>query len=432
MNEEKYQPLANRIRPTEISDIVGQQHLLAPGKPLRKIIESGHIPNMVFYGPSGIGKTTLANIIAKKTNKSFYELNATTASTSDIKEIIDSLNGLNSYGGVLLYLDEIQYFTKKQQQTLLEFIENGSITLITSTTENPYFYVYNAILSRSTVFEFYPPKASDIEKAVNRAFDFISKSDNLKIDTEDGVIKYIAGSCGGDVRKAINAVELLCLTKPGQKSVKVTIESAKALSQRSNMKYDRDGDNHYDIVSAFQKSIRGSDPDAAIHYLARLIVADDLPSICRRLLVIAAEDIGLAYPQAISIVKSCVDSALQLGIPEARIPLAEAVILLATAPKSNSAITAIDKAISDIKTKETGDIPKHLKDSHYKGSEKLGNGTEYKYPHSFPNHYVKQQYLPDAIKNAKYYEYGDNKAEQTAKIYNNTIMIKSNEQEQDK
>lgn len=424
MIETKNLPLAAKIRPTELSDIVGQQHLLAPGKPLRKIIESGYIPNMIFYGPSGIGKTTLANIIAKKTNKNLYELNATTASTGDIKEIIESLNGLNGYNGVLLYLDEIQYFTKKQQQTLLEFIENGSITLIASTTENPYFYVYNAILSRSTIFEFYPPKASDIEKAVTRAFNYLSETEKLKITAEDGVIKHIASSCGGDVRKAINAVELLCLTKPGQKSVNVTIDAAKALSQRSNMKYDRDGDNHYDIVSAFQKSIRGSDPDAALHYLARLIEADDLPSICRRLLVIAAEDIGLAYPQAISIVKSCVDSALQLGVPEARIPLAEAVILLSTAPKSNSAVVAIDKAIADVQSKEFGDIPKHLKDSHYKGSEKLGNGTEYKYPHSFPNHYVRQQYLPDAIKNAKYYEYGDNKSEQAAKIYNDTIKNK--------
>ncbi len=417
MNMERRMPLAARIRPESIDDMVGQRHLLAPGRPLRKIIESGSIPNMVFYGPSGIGKTTLAHIIAKQTNKTLYKLNATVASTGDIKDIISSLDNLQNAGGVILYLDEIQYFNKKQQQILLDFIENGSITLIASTAENPYFYVYNAILSRSTVFEFKPPSAKEIEAAVSRAFDILAEEESLDITLEEGVVSRIAGSCGGDVRKAMNAVELLCVKKTGQTALNVTLEAATELSQRSNMKYDRDGDSHYDILSALQKSVRGSDENAALHYLARLLDAGDLPSACRRLLVIAAEDIGLAYPQAITIVKSCVDAALQLGLPEARIPLAEAVILLATAPKSNSAICAIDGALADLQNRDLGDIPAHLKDSHYKGAANLGRGVEYKYPHSFPDHYVKQQYLPDALKNRVYYEYGDNKIEQSAKKY---------------
>ncbi len=414
---ERRMPLAARIRPESIDDMVGQRHLLAPGRPLRKIIESGSIPNMVFYGPSGIGKTTLAHIIAKQTNKTLYKLNATVASTGDIKDIISSLDNLQNAGGVILYLDEIQYFNKKQQQILLDFIENGSITLIASTAENPYFYVYNAILSRSTVFEFKPPSAKEIEAAVSRAFNILAEEESLDITLEEGVVSRIAGSCGGDVRKAMNAVELLCVKKAGQTALNVTLEAATELSQRSNMKYDRDGDSHYDILSALQKSVRGSDENAALHYLARLLEAGDLPSACRRLLVIAAEDIGLAYPQAITIVKSCVDAALQLGLPEARIPLAEAVILLATAPKSNSAICAIDGALADLQNRDLGDIPAHLKDSHYKGASNLGRGVEYKYPHSFPDHYVKQQYLPDALKNRVYYEYGDNKIEQSAKKY---------------
>ena len=417
-------PLAARIRPTELSDFVGQKHLVSEGKPLYRIIESGNIPNMIFCGPSGVGKTTLASIIAAKTQKTLHRLNATTASTGDIKTIISSLSTLEGTNGILLYLDEIQYFNKKQQQILLEFIEDGSITLIASTTENPYFYVYNAILSRSTVFEFRPVESKDVLKAVKRAFDAVREETGLKIETEDGTEEYISQTCGGDVRKAINAVELLTSVKVGQKEVFVTLENAKLVSQRSNRKYDRDGDAHYDILSAFQKSIRGSDENAALHYLARLIESDDLPSICRRLLVIAAEDIGLAYPNAISITKACVDSALQLGFPEARIPLADAVILLATAPKSNSGVCAVDAALERIRTGEYGDVPDILKDSHYSGSEKLGHGTGYKYAHMFPDHWVKQQYLPDKIKNDVYYEYGDNITEQAAKAYWDKIKKK--------
>lgn len=420
-----YTPLAARLRPHSIEDMVGQQHLIGKGKPLYKIIESGSVPNMIFYGYSGIGKTTLASIIAEKTDKTLYKLNATTASTSDIKSVISDIGALGNENGIIIYIDEIQYFTKKQQQVLLEFIEDGSITLIASTAENPYFYVYSAILSRSTVFEFKPVSGKDIEKAVRRAFDFVRDEDKVDLTVEDGVVEYIASACGGDVRKSINSVEVLTARKPGQKSVTVTLEDAVSVAQKSNIRYDRDGDMHYDILSAFQKSIRGSDENAALHYLARLIKGGDLASICRRLLVIASEDIGLAYPLAAAVTKSCVDSAIQLGFPEARIPLAEAVILLATAPKSNSVINAIDAAISDVENTECGDIPADLRDAHYSGAKKLGHGTGYKYPHSYPNHYVKQQYLPTKIKNAVYYIAGENKTEQAAKKY--WDAIKNNE-----
>lgn len=410
-------PLAAKIRPRTLDEMVGQQHLIGPDRPLRRIIESGNIPNMIFYGSSGLGKTTLAQIIASEVKKPLYKLNATTASTGDIKDIIHDLDGVTGGNGAVLYLDEIQYFNKKQQQILLEFIENGRITLIASTTENPYFYVYNAILSRATIFEFLPVSREETEKAVRRAFLLVEQESGLPILLEEGVTRHIASACGGDVRKAVNTVELLTAYKVGQKEISVSLEDARLLSQKSNMKYDRDGDTHYDILSAFQKSIRGSDENAGLHYLARLLTAGDLPSVCRRLLVIAAEDIGLAYPQAITVVKSCVDAALQLGLPEARIPLAEAVILLATAPKSNSAICAVDAAIDDLRQKEVGDIPAGLKDAHYAGASKMGRGIGYIYPHGQKNNYIRQQYLPDAIKDAVYYRYGDNKNEQAAKRY---------------
>ena len=414
-------PLADRIRPSSIDNVVGQKHLLGNGRILRRIIESGEIPNMIFYGPSGTGKTTVANIIAAKTGKQLYRLNATSASVADIKSITASLDGFMSINGVLLYLDEIQNFNKKQQQSLLEFIENGQITLIASTTENPYFYIYNAVLSRSTVFEFRQIEPEEIEKALWRGVDILKNEDysGYNVEVEKDAIVHISHTAAGDVRKALNALEVCFLAAVPDKdgNLKITLESAVEATQKKAMRYDRDGDSHYDILSAFQKSIRGSDPDAAVYYLARLVSAGDLQSICRRVLVTAAEDLGLAYPQAIVTVKACVDAALQLGFPEARIPLAEAVLLLATAPKSNSAINAIDAALSDIENTDTGDIPAHLKDSHYGGAAALGHGTEYKYPHSYPNHYTKQQYLPDAVKNRRYYEYGDNKNEKAAKEY---------------
>ena len=411
-------PLADRIRPQSLDDVVGQKHILGEGKSLRKIIDSGKIPNLIFYGPSGVGKTTVARIIANATNKQLYKLNATTSGVADIKAVIADLDTIAGYNGILLYLDEIQYLNKKQQQSLLEYIENGDITLIASTTENPYFYIYNAILSRCTVFEFKPVEHIEIEKAVLRAFDILSKEDGFEYTLEDGVLTHIAKSCGGDVRKSLNCVELCYLSADFKDNTKIiTLQNATELSQKSSMRYDRDGDEHYDILSAFQKSIRGSDENAALHYLARLLEAGDLISVCRRLLVIASEDIGLAYPMASVIVKSCVDSANQLGLPEARIPLAQAVITLATAPKSNSAVCAIDEAISDIRNGGNFDIPLHLKDAHYSGAGKLGRGIEYKYPHNYPNSYVKQNYLPDSLSDKKYYKYGENKTEQTAKKY---------------
>ena len=414
-------PLADRIRPSELDEVVGQRHILAPGKPLYNIISRGNIPNMIFYGPSGVGKTTIANIIAKKTSMSLFRLNGTQASTSDIKDIVGNIGTLAAAGGILLFLDEIQYLNKNQQQTLLEYIENGDITLIASTTENPYFYVYSAILSRCTVFEFKQITAEDILPAVNRAFMLMGEEMNTAFTVEDGVAEHIAYGCGGDVRKAANTVELCCLSSENDL---VTMETAKLLTQKSSMNYDRDGDRHYDILSGLQKSIRGSDENAALHYAARLLCAGDITSLCRRLLVIASEDVGLAYPMAVPIVKSCVDSALQLGLPEARIPLGEAVILLATSPKSNSAYLAINSAMQDVEDGKTGDIPRHLQNKHYDGEGAEVKGKHYLYPHDYPNHYVEQQYLPDTIKDRIYYEFGDNKLEQQAKAYRDMIKGK--------
>lgn len=415
-------PLADKIRPTTLDEVVGQTHILGEGKPLRKIIESARIPNMIFYGPSGIGKTTVARIIANSSNMRMHKLNGTSASIADIREVVAEVSTFAGNNGILLFLDEIQYLNKKQQQSLLEYIESGDITLIASTTENPYFYIYNAILSRSTVFEFSPVKEEDIASALVRALEYAGGELKRDFTLEDGVIEHISKGCGGDVRKAINTIEICALSAQiKDDKYHITLNLARELTQRSSMRYDRDGDEHYDLLSAFQKSIRGSDENAALHYMARLIEADDLISICRRLLVIASEDIGLAYPNAITVVKSCVDAANQLGFPEARIPLAQAVILLCTAPKSNTAINAIDAAIADIRDGNTGDIPMHIRDSHYDGAQKMGRGIEYKYPPNYPNSYVEQQYLPDALKDRKYYEFGDNKIENAARAYRKRI-----------
>ncbi len=410
-------PLSDLLRPKTIDDIVGQKHLLCKGSLLYKVIENEKISNMIFYGPSGCGKTTLANIIASKSKRKLYKLNATTASISDIKDIINDCNMFTAPNGILLYLDEIQYFNKRQQQSLLEFIENGKITLIASTTENPYFYIYNAILSRCTVFEFKPVPPAEVKRAVLRAINELKNAHNITLFISDEAIEHISYSCGGDVRKALNCVELLAAYVGEDNDEEITLDIVKQCSQKSSMRYDRDGDQHYDTLSAFQKSIRGSDENAALHYLAKLIESGDLPSICRRLMVIACEDIGLAHPNAITIVKACIDSAMALGFPEARIPLAQAVILLATSPKSNSAICAIDAALADVRQGKGAVIPSDIRDAHYEGAKNLGHGGGYKYPHSYENSYVKQQYLPNDIKDAVYYNYGNNKYEKATEDY---------------
>lgn len=411
-------PLADRIRPTELKDVVGQKHLLSPDKALYNMIQNGDIPNLIFYGPSGVGKTTVASIIANKTKRALRKLNGTSASTQDIKDIVSEIGTFSAPNGILLYLDEIQYFNKRQQQSLLEYIENGKITLIASTTENPYFYVYSAILSRSTVFEFKALNYTDIIPAVERGFKFLEEENDLKITYSDDVVKKIAQGCGGDVRKALNGVENCYFATPTIDGVKaVSIETAEELTQKSAMRYDKDGDEHYDIVSAYQKSMRGSDTNAALHYLARLLEAGDLPSACRRLMICACEDVGLAYPQIIPIVKAAVDAAMMVGLPEARIPLADAVILVAESPKSNSAYEAINTAMADVKKGNFGPIPRQLQNKHYDGEDAEIKGQNYVYPHDCPNHWTQQQYLPDKLKNTKYYEYGTNKNEQAHKEY---------------
>ena len=414
---EHTRPLADEIRPQTLDEVYGQRHILGENGLLRRIIRSGQIPNMIFYGPSGSGKTTVANIIAKETKRELRRLNATTASLQDIKDIIAELDTFLAPNGVLLYLDEIQYFNKKQQQSLLEFIENGKITLIASTTENPYFYVYNAVLSRSTVFEFKELTSADVLQAVRRAVSIASDRFG-EAELEEGVPEHIASSSGGDVRKAVNAVELLftAAARGEDGRLKITLDDARIAAQKNALRYDRDGDQHFDAVSALMKSLRGSDPDAALHYLARALSAGDMAGACRRILCSASEDIGMAYPQAAAIVKACVDSALQLGMPEARLPLAQAVILLATAPKSNSVVMAVDRAFADVKAGKAGPIPRELQNVHADGTG-FEREQGYLYPHDFPGHWVRQQYLPDSLKDAVYYEYGDNKTEQAAKKY---------------
>lgn len=411
-------PLADRIRPQTLDEVVGQKHLLSKDKALYNLIAGGDIPNLIFYGPSGVGKTTVASIIANATNRTLRKLNGTTASTQDIRDIVAEIDTFTAPNGILLYLDEIQYFNKRQQQSLLEFIENGKITLIASTTENPYFYIYPAILSRSTVFEFKSVECDDVIPAINRGFDILSKDYDVELDIEDGVLKRIANGCGGDVRKALNSVEncfFATNTVDGKKCIK--LETAEELTQKSSVRYDKDGDEHYDIISAYQKSMRGSDPDAALHYLARLIEAGDLPSACRRLMVCACEDVGLAYPQIIPIVKSAVDIAMMVGLPEAKIPLADAVILVSTAPKSNSGEEAINLALADVQKGNYGPVPRQLQNKHFDGEDSDIKGQFYIYPHNYENHWTYQQYLPDVLKDKQYYTYGPNKNEQAFKAY---------------
>lgn len=419
------QPLADKLRPQQIDDMVGQSHIIGKGKIINKLIENKTIPNMIFYGPPGTGKTTLANIIANVTGKKYIKLNAVNCGVKEIKEAIDSSKrDLFSYNGIILMLDEIQALNRKQQQSLLEVIEDGSVTLIASTADNPYFVVYKAILSRSSIFEFKPINKNDILIGLKKSVEKLKTIYRYEsINVEEKALEYIAQTCNGDMRSALNKLELVFNIGIDITSncVNITLENVMDCSSIKMLNFDRGGDDGYSILSAFHKSLRGSDPDAAIHYLARLVKAGDIQGVTRRLLCVASEDVGLAVPQAITITEACVSAALQLGFPEARIPLAQATIYLAQCPKSNSVISAIDMALSDLDTIETGDIPNHLKDAHYSGAADLGRGVDYKYPHDYPNHYIDQQYLPDTIKDRKYYNPGNNKNEKSFENYWDTL-----------
>ena len=412
------EPLAQRLRPRTLDEVCGQQHLLGKDKVFRRAIESGRVPNMIFYGPSGVGKTTVAGIIAQNSGMHLHKLNGTTAGTADIKAVLADVGTLAGAGSILLYLDEIQYFNKRQQQSLLDCIEQGTVTLIASTTENPYFYIYNALLSRCTVFEFKQLSADDIARGLRRAAETLSAEQGAELRFAPDALDYLAQSAGGDMRKALGNLEFAASAAPAQDGGRtITLDMVRQVARRTAMRYDRQGDDHYDILSAYQKPMRGSDPDAALHYLARLLEAGDLTSACRRLMATACEDVGLAYPQIIPIVKAAVDAATMLGLPEAQLPLADAVVLVATSPKSNSAHVALNAAWADVRAGKSGPVPRQLQNQHFDGEDAAVKGQHYKYAHDYPGHWVDQQYLPDALKGTQYYTFGDNKVEQAAAAY---------------
>ena len=413
------EPLAQRLRPATLGQVWGQKHLLGEGCVFRRAIESGTVPNMIFYGPPGVGKTTVARIIAERSGMRLHKLNGTSASTGDIKAVLAEIGTLQGRGGLLLYLDEIQYLNKKQQQSLLECIEDGTVTLIASTTENPSFYIYNALLSRCAVFEFKSLTPADVAYGLRNAAVRLSEIDGTPLTVDEDALDILAHGCGGDMRKALGCLELAAAAARTDETGarRVDGEMARQVTGRTAMRYDKNGDDHYDILSAYQKSMRGSDPDAALHYLARLLEAGDLVSACRRLMVCACEDVGLAWPQIIPIVKAAVDAATMLGLPEGRIPLADAVILVATAPKSNTGEAGINAAMADLQKGRTGPIPRHLQNKHFDGEDAAVKGQHYKYPHAFPGSWVAQQYLPDALEGTQYYHWGENKTEQAARAY---------------
>ena len=401
-----YTPLAEKVRPLTFDDMVGQAHLCGKNGILRRIAAGGKLPSMIFFGPPGCGKTTAAGILANASGMQMHRLNATTASLSDIRDVTKETEGLLGQHGILLYLDEIQYFNKKQQQSLLEYLEDGRITLIASTTENPYYYIYDALLSRCSVFEFRHVTAADILTRLQK----VAAERYPQLTFADGVLAKLADASGGDVRRGLTLLEVASrLGEETDGGKTVSMDAVDALVPEGYLSnFDRDGDVHYDLLSCLQKSIRGSDPDAAVFYLAKLLEGGDLISPCRRLMVIASEDIGPAYPMAAVIVRACVESARELGLPEARLPLANAAVILATAPKSNSAHDAINAAIEDIHKGLGSDIPTHLRSPQFKG---------YKYPHDYPDHYVKQDYLPADLRGKRYYTFGENKTEQAARAY---------------
>ena len=401
-------PLADEIRPQTLDDVAGQKHLLGEGALLRRLIENGTDANLIFYGPSGTGKTTVARIIAENSGMTLHKLNGTSCGTGDIKAVLKDIGTLAGAGGILLYLDEIQYLNKKQQQSLLECIEDGSVTLIASTTENPYFYIYNALLSRCTVFEFKPLSAADVERGLHNAVKKLSEGEDTEVCMDEDACSYLAESAGGDLRKALGCLDFAVTAAPVEDGKKhITLEMIQQVTRRTAMRYDREGDDHYDIVSAYQKSMRGSDPDAALHYLARLLEAGDLPSACRRLMVCACEDVGLAYPQIIPIVKAAVDAANMVGLPEARLSIIQAIIFLCESPKSNGVVMALDAAFRDAETIPDQPVPIHLRDTSFRGADNLGHGKGYKYPHDFPGHVVEQEYMPPSVKGKRYYIPGE-------------------------